>query len=239
MDTIEVRDLTVVRGGATVLDGMSFTVPAGSVTGLLGPSGSGKTTLLRVVVGVQRITSGTATVLDRPAGHPRLRHEVGYTTQSPSVYVDLSITDNVRYHAALHGLGRGAVTEAIAAVGLGGADSPADRLVGKLSGGQRNRVSLACALVAQPALLLLDEPTVGLDPVLRRDLWALFGTLAAAGTTLLVSSHVMDEASRCDRLLLIREGRLLADDSPDGLRASTDTQDLDEAFLRLVEQVPA
>jgi ABC-2 type transport system ATP-binding protein len=236
MQSIEVQDLTVVRGGVAVLDRLSFTVPPGSVTGLLGPSGSGKTTLLRVIVGVQRITSGTATVLDRPAGHPRLRAEIGYTTQSPSVYVDLSVTDNVRYHAALHGLGRGEVDAAVAAVGLGDA---ADRLVGKLSGGQRNRVSLACALVAGPTVLLLDEPTVGLDPVLRRDLWALFASLADGGTTLLVSSHVMDEASRCDRLLLLREGRLLADDSPDGLRAATGTQDLDEAFLRLVEQVPA
>ncbi len=236
MPSIEVQDLTVVRGGVTVLDRLSFTVGTGSVTGLLGPSGSGKTTLLRVVVGVQRIAAGTATVLGRPAGHPRLRHEVGYTTQSPSVYTDLTVAQNVRYHAALHGLGRGTVTEAISAVGLG---DTGDRLVSKLSGGQRNRVSLACALVAEPTLLLLDEPTVGLDPVLRRDLWALFASLAAGGTTLLVSSHVMDEASRCDRLLLLREGRLLADDTPDGLRAATDTHDLDEAFLRLVEKVPA
>jgi ABC-2 type transport system ATP-binding protein len=243
MVAVELGGLTVVRGGATVLDGMSFTVRAGSVTGLLGPSGSGKTTLLRVVVGVQRITSGTATVLGRSAGHPRLRHEIGYTTQAPSVYTDLGIADNVRYHAALHGIrrgaGRDAVADAIDAVGLGGPDSPADRLVGRLSGGQRSRVSLACALVAKPRLLLLDEPTVGLDPVLRRDLWALFAQLAAGGTTLLVSSHVMDEAARCDRLLLIREGRLLADDSPDGLRTTTGTPDLDEAFLRLVEQVAA
>jgi len=233
MESIKVDDLVVVRGGATVLDRLSFEVPAGTVTGLLGPSGSGKTTLLRVIVGVQKITSGTVTVLDRPAGEPSLRHEVGYTTQSPSVYGDLSLADNVRYYAALYGRRKDAVGEAISSVGLGGM---ADRVVRTFSGGELSRASLACALVAQPALLLLDEPTVGLDPVLRRDLWALFGQLAAGGATLVVSSHVMDEARRCDRLLLLREGRLLADDTPDGLRSATGTDDLDEAFLRLVEQ---
>jgi ABC-2 type transport system ATP-binding protein len=232
MQSIKVDDLVVVRGGGTVLDRLSFTVPAGSVTGLLGPSGSGKTTLLRVIAGVQRITSGTVTVLGRPAGHPSLRHEIGYTSQVPSVYSDLSVADNVRYHATLHGRPREAADETIATVGLG---DTADRLVHTLSEGQRNRVSLACALVAKPTLLLLDEPTVGLDPVLRRDLWALFAALAADGATVLVSSHVMDEASRCDRLLLLREGRLLADDTADGLRSATGTHDLDEAFLRLVE----
>lgn len=232
MDSIMVAGLVVVRGGNTVLDRLSFAVSAGSVTGLLGPSGSGKTTLLRVIVGVQKITSGTVTVLERPAGTPSLRHDIGYTTQSPSVYGDLRVADNVRYHATLHGRPSGAVGEAITAVGL---DGTAHRMVRTLSGGQLSRVSLACALVARPRVLLLDEPTVGLDPVLRRDLWSLFGSLAADGTTLLVSSHVMDEASRCDRLLLLREGRLLADESPNGLRSSTGTDDLDEAFLRLVE----
>jgi len=232
MQSITVDDLVVVRGGVSVLDHISFKVPAGSVTGLLGPSGSGKTTLLRVIVGVQRITSGAVTLLGRPAGDARLRHEVGYTTQAPSVYPDLTVAENIRTHATLHGLGRDAVDEAITVVGLA---EQADRLVRTLSGGQVNRVSLACALVFKPALLLLDEPTVGLDPVLRRDLWALFASLAADGTTLVVSSHVMEEARRCDRLLLLREGRLLADHTPEGLRAVTGTPDLDEAFLRLVE----
>jgi ABC-2 type transport system ATP-binding protein len=231
-ESIVVDDLVVVRGGVTVLDRLSFTVPAGTVTGLLGPSGSGKTTLLRVIVGVQKITSGVVTVLDRPAGVASLRHDLGYTTQAPSVYPDLTVAENVRYHASLHGRRRDDLDYAVAAVGM---TELADRLVGRLSGGQRNRVSLACALVARPRLLLLDEPTVGLDPVLRRDLWALFALLASEGATLLVSSHVMDEASRCDRLLLLRDGKLLTDDTPDGLRTATGTQDLDEAFLRLVE----
>jgi ABC-2 type transport system ATP-binding protein len=233
MDSSTVEDLVGVRGGVAVLDHLTFGVQSGTVTGLLGPSGSGKTTLLRVIVGVQKITSGTVTVLNRSAGEPSLRHEIGYTTQSPSVYGDLSLADNVRYYAALYGRRKEAAAEAISAVGLGGMD---DRVVRTLSGGELSRTSLACALVAQPALLLLDEPTVGLDPVLRRDLWALFASLAADGTTLVVTSHVMDEARRCDRLLLLREGRLLADDTPDGLRSATSTDDLDEAFLRLVEQ---
>ncbi|HEY0637021.1 MAG TPA: ABC transporter ATP-binding protein [Pseudonocardiaceae bacterium] len=239
MAAIEVDGLSVVRGGRTVLDELSFTVPEGSVTGLLGPSGSGKTTLLRVVVGVQRISRGTVTVLGSPAGLPALRRRVGYTTQTPSVYPDLTVLENVRHHAALHGYGRESARRAAAATESVGLADAGTQLARTLSGGQRSRVSLACALVAEPALLLLDEPTVGLDPVLRRDLWALFRTLAATGTTLLVSSHVMDEAARCDRLLLLRGGRLLTDDTPDGLRAATGVGDLDEAFLRLVERVPA
>ncbi|MFI5492095.1 ABC transporter ATP-binding protein [Actinoplanes sp. NPDC051859] len=228
---IEVQDLVVERGKRRVLHGISCTVPAGSVTGLLGPSGSGKTTLIRAVVGVQVVRSGTVTVLGHPAGAAPLRHTVGYVTQAPSVYADLSVRENARYFAALHGLSAADAAQAVADVGLSDADG---QLVGNLSGGQRSRASLACALIGKPRLLVLDEPTVGQDPVLRADLWAKFHALAAAGTTLLVSSHVMDEAGRCDRLLLIREGRLIGDDSPAAIRASAGTEDLEEAFLRLI-----
>ena len=230
-DAIDVRDLVVERGRRRVLHEISCSVPAGSVTGLLGPSGSGKTTLIRAVVGVQIIRSGTVTVLGRPAGDPALRRTVGYVTQAPSVYADLSVRENARYFGALYGLGAAEADRAIADVGLTDA---AGQLVGNLSGGQRSRASLACALIGTPRLLVLDEPTVGQDPVLRADLWARFHALAAAGTTLLVSSHVMDEAGRCDRLLLIREGRLIADDSPAAIRAAAGTGDLEEAFLRLI-----
>ncbi|MEU4378047.1 ABC transporter ATP-binding protein [Micromonospora echinofusca] len=230
-EAIAVRDLVVERGGRRVLHGVSASVPRGVVTGLLGPSGSGKTTLLRAVVGVQVVGAGSVTVLGRPAGSPELRHRVGYLTQAPSVYADLTVRENARYFAALHGRGRAEADRAVAEVGLG---SAAGQLVGTLSGGQRSRASLACALVGEPELLVLDEPTVGQDPVLRADLWARFHAMAAAGTTLLVSSHVMDEAARCDRLLLIREGRLIADDTPDAVRAAAGTDDLDEAFLRLI-----
>jgi len=206
-------------------------VPRGTVTGLLGPSGSGKTTLMRAIVGVQTITSGTVTVLGAPAGAAELRNRVGYLTQAPSVYADLTVRENARYFAVLQGRGRAEAARAVTDVGLADA---ADQLVGTLSGGQRSRASLACALVGDPELIVLDEPTVGQDPVLRADLWARFHAMAAAGTTLLVSSHVMDEAARCDRLLLIRDGRLIADDTPDSVRATTGADDLEEAFLRLI-----
>src|SRR3954469_14660573 len=234
MDTaIEVRSLVVERGKRTVLASIDCTVPAGSVTGLLGPSGSGKTTLIRAIVGVQIVKSGTVTVLGRPAGSASLRRTVGYVTQAPSVYADLSVRENARYFASLYGLGAADADRAIKDVGLADASH---QLVGNLSGGQRSRASLACAMIGRPALLVLDEPTVGQDPVLRADLWGRFHALAAAGTTLLVSSHVMDEARRCDRLLLIREGRLIGDDTPAAIRAEAGTDDLDEAFLRLIRQ---
>ena len=236
---IEVRDLVVERGRRRVLHGISCSVPAGSVVGLLGPSGSGKTTLIRAIVGAQVVAAGVVTVLGRPAGSASLRHTVGYVTQSPSVYADLSVRENARYFASLYGLDAAAAGQAIADVGLADA---AGQLVGNLSGGQRSRASLACALIGTPRILVLDEPTVGQDPVLRADLWAKFHELAARGTTLLVSSHVMDEAGRCDRLLLIREGRLISDDTPAAIRAATGTEDLEEAFLKLIrdsEKVPA
>ncbi|WP_235966713.1 ABC transporter ATP-binding protein [Micromonospora rubida] len=228
---IAVRDLVVERGRRRVLHGVSCAVPRGSVTGLLGPSGSGKTTLMRAVVGVQTVRSGSVTVLAHPAGSAPLRSRVGYLTQAPSVYADLTVRENARYFAVLQGRGRAEADRAVADVGLAEA---AGQLVGTLSGGQRSRASLACALVGEPELIVLDEPTVGQDPVLRADLWARFHALAATGTTLLVSSHVMDEAARCDRLLLIREGRLIADDTPDAVRAAAGVDDLDEAFLRLI-----
>ncbi|MGC4875192.1 ABC transporter ATP-binding protein [Micromonospora sp. DT43] len=230
-DAIRVRDLVVDRGGRRVLDGISCAVPRGAVTGLLGPSGSGKTTFMRAVVGVQVVSTGTVTVLGQPAGTPALRHRVGYLTQAPSVYADLTVRENARYFAALYGRGRAEADQAVRDVGLAEA---AGQLVVTLSGGQRSRASLACALVGDPELVILDEPTVGQDPVLRADLWARFHAMAAAGTTLLVSSHVMDEAARCDRLLLIRQGRLIADDSPAAIRAAAGVDDLDEAFLRLI-----
>jgi len=232
-NVIEIAHLRVVRGGREVLPDLSVSVPAGQVVGLLGPSGSGKSTLIRAVVGVQVVESGDVTVLGEPAGSPSLRHRIGYVTQSPSVYDDLSVRANVRYFASILGVRAAAADEAIEAVDL---TSHADALVGNLSGGQRSRVSLAAALVGDPELLVLDEPTVGLDPVLRRDLWELFNRLAAQGRSLLVSSHVMDEASRCDRLLLLREGEILADDTLPALLARTGTDDAEQAFLALIDR---
>ena len=229
---VEIAGLRVVRGGRPVLDGLSLTVASGSITGLLGPSGCGKTTLMRCVVGVQVTAGGTVTVLGLPAGSPPLRRRVRYVTQAPSVYADLTVRENLRYFARVLGAPAQRVDEVAATVGLEG---QVDALVAALSGGQRARVSLATALLGSPELLVLDEPTVGLDPVLRIELWDAFRRLADAGSTLLVSSHVMDEASRCDRLLLMREGRIIADNTPQGIRESTQTDDIESAFLALVD----
>ena len=232
---IHIAGLRVVRGGrhgVEVIDGMDLTVSAGQVVGLLGPSGSGKTTLMRAVVGVQEVAAGTVEVLGRPAGHPELRRRVGYVTQSPSVYGDLSVVENLRYFGKLLSATEADVQRSLEDVDLA---SIARRRVGVLSGGERSRVSLALALLASPDLLVLDEPTVGLDPVLRRDLWDLFRRLASRGTSLLVSSHVMEEALRCDRLLLLRDGRLLADATLPELLERTGTVDVEQAFLALVE----
>ncbi|MFG3247445.1 ABC transporter ATP-binding protein [Streptomyces sp. NPDC048187] len=241
---VHAEDLTVARGTRTVLRGLGFTVPRGRITGLLGPSGCGKSTLMRAIVGTQAKVTGTLDVLGRPAGHPALRTRIGYVTQAPSVFDDLTVRQNLDYFAEILAPGRAAaahrredVTRAVADVDL---TAHADALAGNLSGGQRSRVSLAVALLGAPELLVLDEPTVGLDPVLRRDLWALFHSLAAdRGATLLVSSHVMDEAERCDRLLLMREGEVLADDTPDALRGRTDSETVEDAFLHLVDEARA
>lgn len=232
MNSVEVQDLVVTRGQTEVLHGLTFGLQAGQITGLLGPSGGGKTTLMRALVGVQSGVRGSVEVLGLPAGSPALRRRVGYVTQAPAVYTDLSIGENLDYFAAVLGVGQTRCEQVLESVGL--ADRPG-QLVSTLSGGQRARISLATALLGTPELLVLDEPTVGLDPVLRRDLWQLFADLAATGTTLLVSSHVMDEARRCDRLLLLRDGVLVADDSPADLLARTGAQDVEQAFLTLAE----
>jgi ABC-2 type transport system ATP-binding protein len=230
---VAVTDLIVRRGGAAVLRGITCEVRRGVVTGLLGPSGCGKTTLMRAIVGVQIVASGSVVVLGERAGSPSLRRRVGYVTQAPSVYGDLSVRENLRYFARVLGVDAGRVDSVIESVALA---EHADRVVANLSDGQRSRVSLGSALLGRPELLILDEPTVGLDPLLRRDLWRMFRDLAAAGTTLLVSSHVMEEAGRCDDLLLMRDGRLLARETPEWLRRRTGQEDLDAAFLALIEE---
>jgi ABC-2 type transport system ATP-binding protein len=228
------QGLVVHRGGRPVLDGLTFDLARGKVTGLLGPSGCGKTTLMRVLVGVQAITAGNVTVLGLPAGHPRLRARLGYATQEPAVYTDLTLVENLKYFGTVLGLRGGRLAEAVAAtVTRLDLDGLERRLVGTFSGGQLARVGLAVALLGRPGLLVLDEPTVGLDPVLRRDLWSLFHRLADEGASLLVSSQVMDEAARCDKLMFMREGRLLAEASPAEILEQTGAPDLESAFLAL------
>ena len=233
---IVVSELVVVRGHRPVLGGLTVSIGSGAVTGLLGPSGCGKSTLMRSIVGVQVVASGTVTVLGKPAGSASLRRDVGYVTQAPSVYADLSIRENLRYFASVVRADAKRVDEVVETVGLGGVES---KIVGELSGGQRSRVSLATALLGKPAVLVLDEPTVGLDPVLREDLWRTFHQLASQGTTLLVSSHVMDEAAQCDEILLMRDGAILRHTTPDGLRSETGETDLGRAFLAIIERSSA
>ncbi|MEU9405837.1 ABC transporter ATP-binding protein [Streptomyces sp. NPDC048281] len=240
---VQAEGLTAVRGPRTVLRSLDFTVPRGQITGLLGPSGCGKSTLMRAVVGTQAKVTGTLNVLGRPAGHPSLRTRIGYVTQAASVYDDLTIRQNLDYFGSILDPTRPAsarradIDRVLGEVDL---TSHADALAGNLSGGQRNRVSLSVALLGSPELLVLDEPTVGLDPVLRRDLWNLFHSIAATrGATLLISSHVMDEAERCHRLLLMREGEILADDTPEALRTRTGSDTVEAAFLHLVDEADA
>jgi ABC-2 type transport system ATP-binding protein len=236
MNSIEVAHLRVLRGGRPVIHDLSCAVAAGTLTGLLGPSGSGKTTLLRAIVGVQQSVSGQVSVLGLPAGSVALRSKVGYVTQGKSVYNDLTVRENLTYFAALVGAPAAKATEVLRTVSL---VDRAEALVGRLSGGERARVSLAAALLGSPSLLVLDEPTVGLDPLLREELWSVFRRLAENGVTLLVSGHVMDEADRCQRLLLLRDGALLADATPAELRQRTGTENLDQAFLRLIRNAVA
>ncbi len=229
---ISIANLVVERGATRAVDDVSIDITAGKITGLLGPSGSGKSSLMRAIVGVQIITSGTITVFGETAGRPTLRSRVGYVTQAPSVYRDLTVLENLHYFGKILRAPAGDVDRVLEAVDL--ADLR-HRLVGTLSGGQEGRVSLATALLGSPELLILDEPTVGLDPVLRRDLWALFHSLADDGLTLVISSHVMDEASRCHDLILLRSGRLLANGTQDELLRRTGAADIEAAFLALVE----
>ena len=233
---IDIDHLRVIRGKRPAVVDLSVRIARGTVTGLLGPSGCGKTTLMRSIVGTQIIESGSVTVLGHPAGSADLRHRVGYVTQEPTIYNDLRVVDNVSYFASLYGRPSSHAGEILDQVSL---TSHRDSRCGNLSGGQRSRVSLACALVGDPDLLVLDEPTVGLDPVLRVDLWELFNSLARRGTTLLISSHVMDEADHCGDLLLMRDGHLLAHTTPTRLREDTRCSSLEEAFLSVIRHSTA
>ena len=232
---IEIDSLVVVRGKGKarkeILHGISASIPVGSITGLLGPSGCGKTTLIRTIVGAQKITSGTVRVLGQPAGSVDLRTKLAYTSQMLSIYPDITVAENVEYFASLVGADATTARQALETVHLG---EYGDRLVSTLSGGQASRTSLACALVGNPQVLVLDEPTVGLDPLTRQSLWETFRALAQRGVTLLISSHVMDEARQCDSVLLMREGQFLAHEPLASLQERTDTTNAEDAFLALI-----
>jgi ABC-2 type transport system ATP-binding protein len=229
---IEVTDLVVRRGGKIVLPGISLHVPHGRVTGLMGPSGSGKTTLMRAIVGVQIIESGSVSVLGEGAGTPSLRHRVAYVTQAPSVYADLTVEENLRYFARILRASSERIEQVISLVGL---RDQTRQVARTLSGGELSRASLAVALLGEPELLILDEPTVDVDPILRRDLWNTFYKLAEGGASLLVSSHVMDEASRCHEIVLMRRGEIIAAGTPNQLLERANSRDLEDAFIALAE----
>ena len=218
-------------GAVTALDGATLAVRRGEVYGLLGPNGAGKTTLIRSLVGLVGPNAGTITVLGKTMPDLDVLARVGYMTQQAALYPDLTIAENLRFFAAINGT-QGGIRDALEVVGLW---DRRDSVVSSLSGGMRTRCSLACALVHQPELLLLDEPTVGVDPLLRIQLWDRFQQIAREGRTILVSSHVMDEAERCDRLGLIRFGRLLAEGTVTELKQRAGVDRLEDAFLKLSE----
>lgn len=228
--SVVARDLKVQKQKNILLSGLDFSIETGAITGLIGPSGAGKTTLMRTIIGMQKPSAGNLEVLGKPAGSKELRQEIGYVTQSPSVYEDLSVRQNLQFFATLIKAPKTDVARVISEVEL---EPQVKQLVGTLSGGQKARVSLAAALLGSPELLVLDEPTVGLDPVLRASLWALFAKLAASGKTLLVSSHVMDEAERCHNVMLLRSGKLLWQDTKKDLLLSQGVTSIEAAFLKL------
>lgn len=230
---VNIRDLKIIREGKTIIPNLTMIIEPGKIAGLLGPSGSGKTTILRAIVGVQAITTGSISVLGYAAGSKELRTRIGYFTQSASIYTDLTCLENLRYFAQILGQSEISVQEVLELVDL---TKNQNQLASSLSGGERARLALATALLGRPELLILDEPTVGVDPVLRRDLWNLFHRLADQGKTLLISSHVMDEADRCDSLFLLREGRVLASGTPHELKADAHTDEIEKVFISLVEK---
>jgi ABC-2 type transport system ATP-binding protein len=235
---VKIKNLTIILGGRfKALKNVSLDLSAGKTIGVIGPSGAGKTTLVRGIVGRLHINKGIITVFDRPAGSPDLREQLSYMTQELSVYPDLTVRENLRYFAIMAGQPRKQVNQTILEA-LGAVDmvDKAPNLVSSLSGGEKQRVSLAIALIGAPKLLVLDEPTVGLDPVLRESLWGLFARLADRGHSLIITSHSMDEAERCDDLVLIRDGRLIAHSSPAELRQYTGTRTVEQSFLKLVRE---
>jgi len=234
---VRAMDLVKTFGAIRAVDGVSFDLAPGRIYGLLGPNGSGKTTLIRLLTGMARPTSGRAEVLGVPMPSRAVLARIGYMTQSDGIYPGLTVGENARFFAAVYGVReRGPIDDALGMVDL--ADR-VDTVAGTLSGGQRRRLSLACALVHRPPVLFLDEPTVGIDPLLRVEFWTHFRALAAGGATIIVSSHVMDEADRCDELLFVRSGKVIARGTGRELRDRAGTADLEQAFLSLGAHVEA
>lgn len=233
---VKIKNLSIRLGGEVeAINDVSLELPAGKAIGIIGPSGAGKTTLVRSIVGRLNISSGEISVLGLPAGSSKLREQITYMTQGLSVYSDLTIHENLRFFATMAGQHGEEAKKTIGGV-LKAVDlsDKKDALVSNLSGGQKQRVSLAIALIGTPKLMVLDEPTVGLDPLLREKLWKLFSRLTKQGTSLIITSHSMGEAERCDDLVLIRNGKVIAHDTPDELKKKTGTKTIEQSFLKLV-----
>jgi len=232
-EIVQIKDLYKHFGSVRAVDGLNLSVKGGEIYGLLGPNGSGKTTLIRLILGLLKPSSGDISVLGQTMPDKSILSQVGYMTQSSALYDDLSVWENVAFFSEICGsMSRKQVDESVTLVGL---QDKKDALIRTLSGGMKQRTSLACALAHQPKLLLLDEPTVGIDPQLRATFWTYFRQLASKGVTLIISSHVMDEAERCNRLGFLRQGKLLAEGSADALREKAETTTLEEAFLHFVK----
>lgn len=227
---LEVRGLSVRRSGKSILKDIEFSLQPGRIVGLLGPSGAGKTTLMRTIVGLQRFHRGQVLVLGRPAGSLALRDELGYMAQSQGYYLDLTVRENLDYFARINGAPGSQVDALLNELNI---KKQANQLVGNLSGGQQARVSLATALLGSPRLLVLDEPTAGLDPLLRQKLWQYFAQLAGQGMSMLVSSHDMAESRHCDHVILLKDGHILDYDTPRALMDRAGAKDMEEAFLKL------
>jgi ABC-type multidrug transport system ATPase subunit len=228
MATISVEGLVRGYGRIQVLQGLGMTVDEGSIYGLLGPSGCGKTTLLKVILGFLEPESGNVEVKGEIPGS-----DVGYSPQEIALYPDLSIAETMRFHGRLHGMKSNLILSRQSWL-IDFLDLPEpNRPVGKLSGGQKRRVSLAVALLHEPSLLLLDEPTVGVDPELRARIWDHLQEIAANGTTIVITTHYIDEAGKANRVGLMRDGILLAEDTPQSVMDSQSSASLEEAFLAL------
>jgi ABC-2 type transport system ATP-binding protein len=240
---VSTRYLVKSFGPVQALAGFDVCINQGETYGLLGPNGSGKTTFIRMIAGLLKPTSGEISVLGSrvPAQVDKVLPLIGYMPQLQALYTDLTVWENVQFYARIFGMNRAEkrdarVREVLSLVEL---LPRKDSIVSTISGGMRQRLSLACALVHEPRLLLLDEPTVGVDPQLRQTFWGYFRSLNAGGVTIILSSHVMDEADRCDRLGLIRYGRLLASGTPTEIRQLAGDDNLESAFLKLSAEIPA
>jgi ABC-2 type transport system ATP-binding protein len=231
-DDVCIRDLEKDFGGFKAVNKLSLRVKHGEIYGLLGPNGAGKTTVIKILCGLLRPSSGEAYVLDTKVPDPRTASRIGYMPQELAMYRGLTVHENLAFYGEVFGLSKQQIdTREQALLKLIDLQDSRDTLVDQLSGGMQHRTSLACALLHEPQLLFLDEPTVGVDPDLRASFWQYFEELRDSGITILITTHYMDEARHCDRIGFMREGRLIAEGSPQELLELTHTDSLEDAFL--------